>query len=364
MSKNTQLSNGLFVVVLNWNGWEDTIECMDALLESYLLDATIYLIDNASTDNSWDILRDKYKERSEVEMRRNDINIGYAKAHNLIFNELKMLQNVPEYLILLNNDTVVEKDWLTQLVQFADKSQAGIVGSLLINYYNRHRLDNAGHRMLNTGEILPLDYAGSPDKFKMPMKNIGACAAACLYRWSMLEELGFFDDHFDTGYEDAELGLRAVIAGYDSYMIPSSKVYHKEGRSINKIRDLNYLTTIQSNILYTYFKVLPPTFRLLNAPFFYGRLISILLFDLLFFRRKYLYMHFYAIKQMVFGKYKKAIKAGKIYRAKLNQHGRSAMPAMEIYKWVEFSFWTDWRRLTQEIRINMLKRRHLEAPNK
>ena len=73
----------------------------------------------------------------------------------------------------------------------------------------------------------------------------------------MLEEIGLFDEFFSTGYEDAELGLRAMLAGYTQIFAPEAVVRHRIGASIDKIRDRRYAVRLQVNINYTYLKLMP-----------------------------------------------------------------------------------------------------------
>ena len=115
------------------------------------------------------------------------------------------------------------------------------------------------------------------EHFNQSFENLGACAGACLYSTEMLSKIGVFDEHFQTGYEDAELGVRAVIAGYKCIYEPTAVVCHKMGSSIKKVFNYDYALSIQKKVLYTYFKLMPFGNLLVNLPFFIFRYVIIIL---------------------------------------------------------------------------------------
>lgn len=96
--------------------------------------------------------------------------------------------------------------------------------------------------------------------------NAGASGGACLYSIEMLRNIGLFDEYFVTGYEDAELGVRAMVAGYPLVYEPEAVVLHKVGASINKVRDYQYTLKLQLDILYAYFKLMPASVIIINMP--------------------------------------------------------------------------------------------------
>lgn len=255
------------IIILNWNGLNDTIECMDSLLSVKNENFHIILVDNGSGNNEGKILKDKYGNQDNVSVILNKLNKGFTRGNNDIVEELLKTAFPPKYVILLNNDTVISPPWFEELVSTAEELDADIITSKMINYYDRRKIDNLGHQMLNTGEILPIAHNLDKNNFQQRFENLGACGGAALYRTSMIREIGFFDSHFNTGYEDAEFGLRAKLLGYKCVYEPKAVVYHKVSRSINKIKDDQYLQDIQLNIFYTYVKLMPSRFLFANISF-------------------------------------------------------------------------------------------------
>jgi GT2 family glycosyltransferase len=163
-----------------------------------------------------------------------------------------------------------------------------MVASRMINFFDRQHMDNAGHFVLNTGEILPLGHDDPVTEHDRARTNAGACAGAALYRVELFRQLGLFDTFFRTGYEDAEFGLRALLCGYDCRYAPEAIVYHKISRSINKIRDFQYTLKIQVDVFYTVLKCWPTVNLIINAPFFFFKIGTITIMNLVFGRWKFM----------------------------------------------------------------------------
>lgn len=265
------------VIVLNWNGVADTIECIDALLAGDGVDFRVVLVDNGSSGDDFEQLHARYESCARIELRRNTENLGFARGVNAVLRDLLVGAGTrPEFVALLNNDAIPEPGWLSALVDAAERSGAAAVASKMIRHDDPARLDNAGHIFLNTGEILPRGASESPDRYDEVARVAGVCGGACLLRSDMLDDIGIFDEFFTTGYEDAELGLRALMAGYDQVFAPRAVVRHRIGASIDKIRDLNYAVRLQVNINYTYVKLMPWPVMVWNAPWIFLKTIAVL----------------------------------------------------------------------------------------
>lgn len=275
------------IIILNWNGIEDTLECLDSLTYQTYENFEIYLVDNNSSDNSVEILKQKVKVIPNLNLIVNQENIGFTRGNNEVMRKILSSDLISPYIILLNNDTIQDKNWLKNIIQSAKDNSAHIVSSKMIDYYNRALMDNAGHFMLNTGEIISIGHQAPIEEYNNPFENIGACGGAALYSTDMLKDIGVFDEYFDTGYEDAELGLRAFIAGYKCWYEPSAIVYHKMGQSIKKVFRQEYVEKIFKNTWYTYFANIPLGALLINAPFFILKHLLSILFLFLLGKKEY-----------------------------------------------------------------------------
>ena len=245
------------IIVLNWNGYNDTVECIESLLQSDLRGCNIYLIDNNSDNNEGPLLQSKYGSHSSINITLYSENYGFAGAHNKLWNE-KLRFDGYEHVILINNDTTVHKTAIQTLRSHALEHKWSVASSKMINYYDRELTDSIGHMLFINGEILPRGHNRSIHSQKHFEKCIGGSGGGVLYTTNLINDIGLFDPFFDTGYEDAEYGLRAYMSGRRIGFAQESIIYHKGGASIKKIFNQNYAIRTQLNILYTVFKLFPP----------------------------------------------------------------------------------------------------------
>lgn len=266
------------VIVLNWNGLDDTVACVEALLDNRGVNFRVILVDNGSDGDDCRQLSKRFGNDARIDVRRNRSNLGFARGVNEVLRELMEADRGarPEYVALLNNDAVPERDWLATLVRRADVNGAAAVTSRMLRFDDPEIIDNAGHVFLNTGEVLPRG-AGEPARhYAQPADVLGACAGACLYRLSVLSEVGVFDEFFETGYEDADLGLRIFLAGHDQVFEPEAIVRHRISASIDKIRNIRYAVRLQVNVNYTYLKLMPAAVIVWNSPWLALKTVALL----------------------------------------------------------------------------------------
>lgn len=330
------------IIILNWNGLSDTIECLTSVLLIKNMPIEIILVDNGSTKAEQEKLQYLYGDHNDITLILNKENRGFARGTDDIVKEIMQRDEVPEFIALLNNDTVVVDSWIKSLVDTAKEHKADIISSKMVNYYDRRLIDNLGHFMLNTGEILPYGHRQEKEKFKEVIENVGACGGAVLYRTSMLEDIGFFDLYFITGYEDAELGLRARLLGYKCILDPNAIVYHKVSRSINKIKNDAYMQHIQTNIFYTYIKLMPKGFLIRNAPFVLAKYMIWFLFGLVTLQLKLIRLHAKTLQLFVLKDLRIAKENRRKFYSKFEERLKQ-FPNNELN--VKFFFWTDIRRL-------------------
>lgn len=335
------------ILILNWNGIEDTLECLESLFKQRYPNFHIYLVDNGSDERNVRLLKENFAHHSKVTLIFNESNLGFAKGNNATLATLTAPDSDFKYVALLNNDTEVDTNWLQELVRCAEETGAGMVTSKMVNYYDRRFMDNAGHKMLNTAEIIPIGHTEPVENFMEPFENMGPCAGAALYSVDMLRKIGTFDGYFETGYEDAELGVRAVVLGYKSVFEPKAVVYHKISRSVKKVLNYHYLLKIQLNIFYSYFKLMPYPALLVNLPSLIFKYGSVLLIDIVFLRIRFLKIMTHAIYLTLFRERKKILHS----RREFFRSHRS-VSSWNILKKQEFFLWFDIKRFFKFVILN------------
>ncbi|HPR32712.1 MAG TPA: glycosyltransferase family 2 protein [Prolixibacteraceae bacterium] len=282
--------NTLAVIVVNWNGLSDTVECMNSILTQSHTGFTVFLADNASSNSEFEELNLLFGSNPRVVLIRNAKNLGFGIAHNNLFE--KQIEEGYKWVALLNNDAVADREWLNQALLAMEEHKADAVACRMLQYHSPSLLDSAGLYMLNTGELLPRGHMQPAEKWTNTEPVIAFSGGACLLKLDLIKEIGGFDPYFHTGYEDAELGLRAFLSGKKIIYEPRSVVYHKMGQSLAK--DWNYRRTrkIILDSRYTWFKLMPWTVTALYAPLILLRSLLILLVHLLAFRFRYIAVFF------------------------------------------------------------------------
>ncbi len=219
----TASSPSVSVIVLNFNGRHLLAECLDALLQQTFGDREIIVVDNGSSDGSAAFVDERYGK--SVRLIRSSENLGFAGGNNLGMNEAK-----GRYVALINNDAVADPHWLEELLRTAEDSDraVGMWTSKVLFYDDRSRIDTAGHLIypdgLNRGRGKNELDAGQYDRIEEVFFPSG-CAA--LFRKDLLDTVGGFDQDFFAYGDDADLGIKARLAGWTCLFVPGSVVFHK-----------------------------------------------------------------------------------------------------------------------------------------
>lgn len=208
------------VVIPNWNGLHWLPLCLDSLAAQSYRDFQVYVVDNGSTDGSVEWLKTHHPDLDLIE---NDTNLGFAGGMNCGFRAAR-----GALLVALNNDVEVHPDWLATLIAAMDAHpEVGSGTSQLMDFKDRAVIDSLGDGFLPIGLSFK---AGSKQIYPeggLEVHDIQSpCAAASVYRKSMLDQIGLFDEDFFAYMEDIDLGLRAQRAGYRCIFVPQAIVYH------------------------------------------------------------------------------------------------------------------------------------------
>jgi GT2 family glycosyltransferase len=210
------------VLVINWNGRHHLDECFDSVLGQSFKDFELFLVDNASEDGSAEHVRERYGERARCVVLPS--NAGFSGAYNAAIP-----QSRGSYVILLNNDTRVDGDWLRALADaVARHPDAGMFTPKVLEYGDPGRIDNTGHVLYRDGISRGRHRLERDDgRFDREDEVIFPSGCAGVYKREMLERVGLLDESFFSFGEDTELGLKGRWAGYRCFFVPEARVYHK-----------------------------------------------------------------------------------------------------------------------------------------
>ena len=221
------------VVILNWNGINDTLECLDSLLLQTYKNFQLIVVDNGSTDNSKELLNQYRKKHSDkVEIIFSPTNVGFAGGVNIGINYA--LKHDFEYVALFNNDATADKNWLKNLVNSAKDKKIGICTGLLLHGDGK-TIDSTGDWYTNWGLPFPRNRNEKANKAPTGGYVFSASGGASLYKTSVLREIGLFDEDFFAYYEDTDISFRAQLAGYKIFYEPKAIAYHKQGATSGKL---------------------------------------------------------------------------------------------------------------------------------
>ncbi len=209
------------VIILNWNGRHFLERCLQSLLAQTFQDFEVVLVDNGSEDGSVPFLKKHYPQ---VRLIANQENQGFAAANNQAVRATDS-----EFVATLNNDTEVEPNWLEELVRAADTAdnRTGAYASKMLFTYRPGMIQSAGIALDRAG--IAWDWRGGEEDDPTEQEIVevfGASAGAALYRRSMLEEIGLFDEVFFAYLEDVDLAWRAQWAGWKALFVPTARVLH------------------------------------------------------------------------------------------------------------------------------------------
>ena len=268
---NTSTNPHVSIIILNWNGWKDTIECLESVCKLSYTDFNIILIDNNSEDDSLNQLKswangkskesintrypqivrppvtkpiklfDFYMaehslisgqnfEKRSILLVENRSNLGFAQANNQGMTIAAELFK-SNFYFLLNNDTIIEKNALSGLVRIMMDNRSIKISQPTIYSYETNKIVNAGGKILFWGQTRYYKSIGENEIRDISFIN----GCALLVRAEIIREYGKLSDKFFHGEEDFELSLR--MNRYKQRMICSgkSRIYHKVGTSVIKM---------------------------------------------------------------------------------------------------------------------------------
>jgi len=215
-------------VLMNWNAFNDTVECIASLQRSSFPLRDIIVLDQASADGSGQRLADRYKYDNQIMVIFNEVNYGFAKGANI---GIKLALNKgADFVFLINNDTIVSEDCIRRLVEILKLDSMGAAAGPAIMYYSSPgKIWQAGgfFSKLRMGVVVPGKGKELHDIDQSASRATFLTGCALLIRRCTFERVGFFDTSYFFYGEDVDYSLRIRDEGMSMYFVPTAKVLHK-----------------------------------------------------------------------------------------------------------------------------------------
>jgi hypothetical protein len=221
----------VFIVVLNWNGADDTIACLDSLSSLSYPELFVVVVDNGSSDDSLSRLR-SYHATYPMTLIETGHNLGYAGGNNV--GSRYALEHAAEFILILNNDVIVATDLLDRFVESAQRHpRAGLFSARILYFDQPDRVwFDGAHWNQST---LKLEWPGQ-DSLEQSLESTDhptdyVCGAAMFYRSEVARQIGLLDESFFLVWEEVDWCFRASKAGWGNIVVPGARIWHKIGVS-------------------------------------------------------------------------------------------------------------------------------------
>lgn len=229
------------IVILNWNGFADTIDCLISLSKCTYSNFDVILIDNNSNDESVSVIK-KWLTESRFQnliLIENKENYGFAKGNNIGIDIA--LKNNSDFILLLNNDTVVESDFLIELLNFYNQNNNYLVLTPQIRYFNKPNVIwNCGGKLSNFGTrkyfYNDTHYKELPNIDFIKISFITGCSI--MINSLVIKKIGKLSENYFFGEEDFEFSMRLKKNKINAACVLNSKIFHKVNSSISKTSEL------------------------------------------------------------------------------------------------------------------------------
>ncbi len=258
------------IIILNWNGWQDTLECLGSLFKIDYPNYRVIIVDNGSTDDSTERIGQWSKGRIVLLPQKN--NLGFARGNNVGIRYA--LANIDcEYLMVLNNDTTVDKNFLQPMLDvFKRYPKAGLAGPKIVDYYSkihwqgvlRKRLGFFNHLMFSTPllrlfRFTPLRYVNLV-RGSEPERVYAISGCCMMFSRKAIEAIAFFDETTFLGWEEYIIAEKMLELRMETYVAPKSIICHKVARDTKKVDSVEKTLSMLRGERYFMNKYLKPPF--------------------------------------------------------------------------------------------------------
>lgn len=235
------------IIILNWNGFKDTIECLESLKKITYTSYQVVVVDNGSAGSDAEVLQDRFA--GHIHMIKNDRNYGFTGGNNIGIRYA--LNNAePDYLLLLNNDTVVDTEFLTEMVKVAESSLSiGLAGSKTYFYDDPRRLQIVWFSVdMRFGRTKALGVKEIDQGQYENIREVDYVQGSCLLiKRKVIQDIGLLDESYVNYWDETDYCFRARKAGYKIVYVPKAKIWHKVAQTQKRQSGFRWYYRAMSN---------------------------------------------------------------------------------------------------------------------
>lgn len=225
-------SSSVHIILLNYNGYKDTIDCIKSLQSIDYPNYKIVVVDNKSTNDSEKNIKKFIKNMENVKFIQTGKNLGFSGGNNVGIKWA--LENNADYICLLNNDTTVEPDFLSVLVKEMESNKEIGISAGKIMYYSKPNIIWSAGGYIDEGKCLGYHYGincNDSDEYNIKKEVTFLTGCLQLIRADLIKKVGLYDEEYFLYMEDVDFCYRAKLEGSKIMYVPESKIYHKVSAS-------------------------------------------------------------------------------------------------------------------------------------
>ena len=209
------------IIILNYNAGDLLLNCVESIFKTSYNNLEVLVVDNASKDQSHKKCKEKF---NEIKLIENEQNLGYCEGNNVGIREAS-----GEFIVILNPDTTVDHNWITELVSAYREHGDGLYQPKIISLYEENILQSTGNMIHLFGFGFARDKGIVDSNKRNRIERVGYASGTCLFTSQrVLKKIGLFDPFLFLYHDDLDLGWRAAQIDIKSYYVPASIVYHAE----------------------------------------------------------------------------------------------------------------------------------------
>ena len=251
----------LAIVILNFNTYEKTIECIESILKTYSENLTIYVIDNFSNNDSYKILKRRYEDFNNIYIMKSLENGGYAKGNNIGIK--RAIKDKQKYILVCNNDIIFKENSIKNMIDLIKNENVHAVGPKILNEKGNFQKDSLKNKLgfkekiFVTTPLRIFDFWNINNKYyydyldKSKVLNVYCLSGSCiLFKSYVLNEIGLFDERTFLYEEEPILFRKFNKKGYKAFYQPNSEIIHLHGFTTKSNKAKSSLAFIKSEKYY------------------------------------------------------------------------------------------------------------------